>query len=103
MEKSPKAALRNNEYMNFVKYLIKIAKKNGKILKKKDFEFLKPFMSVSEKIEFVGYFNLVEKNNINNALLDENSLDNKDENGSEDDEYKDLILKINNGEERKTT
>ena len=103
MEKSPKAALRNNEYMNFVKYLIKIAKKNGKILKKKDFQFLKPFMSVSEKIEFVGYFNLVEKNNINNALLDENSLDNKDENGSEDDEYKDLILKINNGEERKTT
>ena len=101
MEKSPKAALRNNEYMNFVKYLLKIAIKNGKILGKKDFDFLTPFMNINEKIEFVGYFNIHEKNNINNQLLDENNI--KDDNDSDDEEFKDLVLKINNKKEEENT
>ena len=101
MEGSPKAALRNNKYMNFVKHLLKIARKNGRNLKKKDFDFLLPFMSVTERIEYEGFFNLFAKHNIKNNLLDDDNEKGENEE-SEDDEYKDLILKNNKENERKT-
>jgi hypothetical protein len=87
--------------MNFVKHLLKIAKKNDRNLKKKDFDFIRPFMNVQERIEFEGFFNLFAKHNINNNLLDDDNEKGGDED-SEDDEYKDLILKNNRENERKT-
>ena len=94
MESSPKAALRNNNYMDFVKYLLKIAKKNGRNLRKKDFDFLLVFMSIEEKIEYEGFFNLFSKHNINNNLLEDDALQGKnDSEEDEDDEYKDLAFK----------
>ena len=103
MEKSPKAALKNNKYMNFVKNLLSIARKNNKSLKKQDFDFLLPFMSVEEKIEYEGYFNLFSRRNIKNRLLDDNLEENDLNEDDEENEYKDLMINSSNKEnERKT-
>jgi len=86
MVSSPKAALRNNNYMNFVRYLLKISKKNNKALKKNDFDFLVAFMGYKEKCEYEEFFHeFIDKNNIMNNK-DDNKIDN-------DDEYKDLFIK----------
>jgi hypothetical protein len=61
MVSSPKVALRNNNYINFIKNLLKISKINKKILVKEDFDFLLPFMNEKEKEEYEGIFLLHEK------------------------------------------
>ena len=64
MVSSPKVALRNNNYINFIINLLKISKINRKILLKEDFEFLLPFMNDKEKEEYESIFLLEEKTNI---------------------------------------
>ena len=101
IEKSPKAALRNNKYMHFVKNLLRIAKKNNRSLQKHDFDFLLPFMDVKEKIEYDGYFNLFARHNIKSNSFDDKLLNEPEE--DEEDEYKNLVLKKSFTEfERKT-
>jgi hypothetical protein len=56
MVSSPKVALRNNNYINFIKNLLKISKINKKILLKKDFDFLLSFMNEKEKEEYESIF-----------------------------------------------
>ena len=56
MINSPKAALRNNQYVQFTKYLYQIGIKNGKILSKEDFDFLLPYMTKKEIIEYENIF-----------------------------------------------
>ena len=57
MVNSPKAALRNNKYVNFIKNILKLSEKNEKKLKKEDFDFLMIYMSNSEKVEYENLFN----------------------------------------------
>ena len=82
MINSPKVALRNNEYTNFTKYLIKIGIKNKKKLKKEDFDFLLPFMNQKEKMEFENIFlyqkNVIKEYNIDN--IDNLKMINEDKN-----------------------
>lgn len=61
MINSPKVALRNNNYINFIKNLLKISKINKKLLLKEDFDFLLPFMNEKEKVEYENIFLLHEK------------------------------------------
>ena len=61
MINSPKVALRNNNYINFIKNLLKISKINKKLLLKEDFDFLLPFMNEKEKEEYENIFLLHEK------------------------------------------
>ena len=92
IEKNPKAALKNNKYMHFVKNLLRIAKKNNRSLQKTDFDFLLLFMDIKEKIEYDGYFNLFSKHNINSSNdFDTNLLDEPEE--DEENENKNLILR----------
>ena len=112
MVSSPKAALRNNKYVNFVKHLIKIAKKNKITLLKKDFDFLLPFMKRQEKIDYQFFFTLyspiekINNDNDNNINISENSdkikLYDKDEKIDNEEEDEDIFLKVKvNEEERK--
>ena len=97
MESSPKAALRNNNYMNFIKHLLNISKKNKKNLKKEDFDFLLRFMDFEEQGEYDEFFHSISQKKINILKDEKNFID--------DDEYKDLFLNIDptNNFERKST
>lgn len=99
---SPKASLRNNKYVDFVKYLLTIAKKNNIILVKDDFDFLLPFMKRQDKIDYQFFFNLysVEKINQKNENI---KLIDKDKENDEDDEDLDIYLKekVNESERKK--
>ena len=77
MTNSPKAEARNNRYAKFTKYLYEISIKNRKILNKEDFDFLLPYMSKKEIIEYENVFidkpnnvikmyKIEDSNNINN-------------------------------------
>ena len=75
MTNSPKAALRNNKYVNFARNLYEISKKNKKNLTKEDFDFLLPFMNDKEKEQYENIFSMDSNNilqNINNE--DNNSI-----------------------------
>ena len=110
---SPKAALRNNKYVNFVKYLIKIAKKNKINLLKEDFDFLLPFMKRQEKVDYQFFFTLHSpKEKINNDNDNDNNINvNSDkiklykkdsESDDEEEEDEDIFLKVKiNEKERK--
>ena len=110
---SPKAALRNNKYVNFVKYLIKIAKKNKINLLKEDFDFLLPFMKRQEKIDYQFFFTLYSpKEKINNDNDNDNNINvNSDKiklykkdslSDDEEEEDEDIFLKVKiNEKERK--
>ena len=102
---SPKAALRNNKYVNFVKYLIKIAKKNKINLLKEDFDFLLPFMKRQEKIDYQFFFTLYSpKEKINNDNDNDNNINvNSDKiklykkdslSDDEEEEDEDIFLKV---------
>ena len=74
---SPMFSLNNEDFDNFVKYLMKISKINGKILKKEDFSFLKPYMSSRQKSSI--FSSLLDdenenENDINEGNFDENNL-----------------------------
>ena len=87
MDSSPKAALRNNNYSNFVKHLLNIAKKNKKKLIKEDFDFLVQFMDYNERVKYDELFNSFSSKDINSIKTnDENPLD-------DNDEYNDLFAK----------
>ena len=116
MVSSPKAALRNSKYVNFVKHLIKIAKKNKIILLKKDFDFLLPFMKRQEKIDYQYFFTLysptekINNDNDNNTININSSgksdkiklYDQDEEINSEEEENEDIFLKEKvNEKERK--
>ena len=91
MVSSPKAALRNNEHMHFVKHLLKIARKNERKIKKEDFDFLVPFMDAKKKLEYDLFFNTINhRSKINSNQKDKDKINLED--NDEDDEYKDLIL-----------
>ena len=97
MESSPKAALRNNKYMKFIKNLINIAKKNKITLLKEDFDFLLPFMKKKEKTDYLNFFNKfsIEKINIKNKTFDEMEIKNKDGDDDDDEvEDEDAFLKV---------
>ena len=79
MTNSPKAALRNNKYFNFMRNLYEISKKNKKYLTKEDFDFLSPFMNDNEKEQYENIF-LTESNNI---LKNINNEDNNSINDNE--------------------
>ena len=79
MTNSPKAALRNNKYFNFMRNLYEISKKNKKYLTKEDFDFLSPFMNDNEKEQYENIF-LMESNNI---LKNINNEDNNSINDNE--------------------
>jgi len=78
MVSSPKAALRNKNYIYFTKNLLKISKKNNKKLNKKDFDFLLPFMNSKEIIEYENIFldlSKIKNDNIDiNAILDDDNI-----------------------------
>lgn len=57
MVNSPKAALRNKKYVDFIKYILKIAEKNKKKIEKENFDFLMLYMSNAEKVEYENLFN----------------------------------------------
>ena len=109
MVSSPKAALRNNKYVNFVKHLIKIAKKNKITLLKEDFDFLLPFMKRQEKIDYQFFFTLyspseqINNDNNINETSDKIKLYDKDrESDDEEEEDEDIFLKVKiNEKERK--
>ena len=97
MESSPKAALRNNKYMKFIKNLINIAKKNKITLLKEDFDFLLPFMKKKEKTDYLNFFNKfsIEKINIKNKTFDEMEIKHKDSDDDDDEEEdEDAFLKV---------
>lgn len=96
MVKSPKNALRNKKYANFTKYLLKISKRNNKKLKKEDFDFLLPFMSGKEKLEYENIFLLLHPKDINNVdYIEISSI-------MDDDEYNDSIDSIKNNKNEKS-
>ena len=96
MVKSPKNALRNKKYANFTKYLLKISKRNNKKLKKEDFDFLLPFMSGKEKLEYENIFLLLNPKDINNVdYIEISSI-------MDDDEYNDSIDSIKNNKNEKS-
>ena len=69
MINSPKVALRNNKFVNFVRNILNISKRNNKILNKKYFDFILPFLNQQEKEEFENIFI-----NQPESLIDNNSL-----------------------------
>ena len=75
---SPMFCLNNEDYDNFVKYLMKIGKFNNKSLFKEDFTFLKPYMSSRQKSSI---FTIFEENienedgNEKDLLYDYDNLD----------------------------
>lgn len=72
---SPMFCLNNEDYDHFVKYLMKIGKINGKILKKEDFSFLKPYMSSRQKSSiFSSLIDDENENDVNDDNYDENNL-----------------------------
>ena len=77
MVSSPKAALRNKNYIYFTKNLLQISKKNNKKLNKKDFDFLLPFMNSKEIIEYESIFldfSKIKNDNIDiNAIIDDDN------------------------------
>ena len=99
---SPKASLRNNKYVDFVKYLLTIAKKNNIILVKDDFDFLLPFMKRQDKIDYQFFFNLYSVEKINQKNENIKLIDKAKEN-DEDDEDLDIYLKekVNESERKK--
>ena len=99
---SPKASLRNNKYVDFVKHLLTIAKKNNIILVKEDFDFLLPFMKRQDKIDYQFFFTLYSPEKINEKAENIKLID-KDNENNEDDEDIDIFLKekINEKERKK--
>ena len=84
MTSSPKAALRNNRYVKFTKYLYQISIKNKKILYKEDFDFLLPYMSTKEIMEYENIF-IDKPNNVIRIykIDDTNNINNKETNKNE--------------------
>ena len=94
MVSSPKAALRNNKFVNFTINLLKISKKNKKILIKEDFDFLLPFMNEKEIVEYEKIFmnNRIEDINSNIVIKKDKQINNVNLKDS-------LLIKINNIDE----
>jgi MFS family permease len=79
MVSSPKAALRNNEHLHFVKHLLKIARKNERKIKKEDFDFLVPFMDAKKKLEYDLFFNTINhRSKINSNQKDKDKINLED-------------------------
>ena len=77
---SPMFCLNNEDYDNFIKYLIKIGKFNKRPLHKDDFAFLKPYMSSKQqKAIFVNFDVDIGDNKEKHLLYDDKYLD-KNEN-----------------------
>jgi len=90
---SPKVALRNNNYINFIRNLLKISKINKKILLKEDFDFLLPFMNGKEKVEYECIFLFDEKIN---KIDDNGDIIHKRKKNKKDDSLLKEALLINN-------
>ena len=90
---SPKVALRNNNYINFIRNLLKISKINKKILLKEDFDFLLPFMNGKEKVEYECIFLFDEKTN---KIDDNGDIIHKRKKNKKDDSLLKEALLINN-------
>ena len=102
MVNSPKAALRNNKYMNFIRNLLNLAKKNEKQLEKEDFDFLIRFMSNKEKEDYHRFFASFSENKISNDNV-ENYPPDSDKNDDDDEEIdKGLLLKEDELQRKKT-
>ena len=80
MIKSPKAALRNNDYINFIKYLLKISIKNKRKLNKEDFDLFLPFLNEEEKNEYKNIFSDENNGNGINVINLVNSTNNIEDN-----------------------
>ena len=102
MVSSPKAALRNNQYMNFIKNLLNLAKKNQRQLEKEDFDFLLRFMPPKDKDEYHRFFASFSPNKINNDNVENYPADGDKSDEDEDDADKNLMLKEDELERKKT-
>lgn len=88
MVSSPKADLRNNKYISFIKNLLKLSKINKRRLDKEDFEFLLPFMSDEEKIQYEYIFSLHQKD----VIKDYNNINNLEKNKKNEPLLKETLL-----------
>ena len=102
MVSSPKAALRNNKYMNFIHNLLNLAKKNQKQLEKEDFDFLIRFMTPKEKDDYHRFFASYSQDKISNDNVENYPADGDKSDEDEDDADKNLMLKEDELERRKT-